>query len=151
MTIDQKYRPAPEHRRTGGRTAPATISVRTHFMYSEPQPGKAPDAPRHVFCYAASVTDGGEFTDRFEDYNTVASTVGRMVAAFGDDADLEIQVRRRQAGTIDSPHLTQVEADAADARELGRLVSWLRENCAQPRLAGENHVDWVLRLLGGAS
>jgi hypothetical protein len=36
MAIDQKYRPVPEHRRVRGRTAPATISVRTHFMYSEP-------------------------------------------------------------------------------------------------------------------
>lgn len=93
--IDEKYRPVPEQRRTSDRTEPAIIGIRTQFMYPEPHPDTPADKPRRIFCYASNVTHAGDFADDYVDYNDVWSTTQRMIRAFGDDADLEIVVRRR--------------------------------------------------------
>ena len=47
----------------------------------------------------------------------------------------------------ESPYPTQQEIDAEDAQELHRLTAWLRDNREDTRLAGENCVDWAIRLL----
>ena len=96
-----------------------------------------------------------EFTDHYPDYNTVQSVVGRMMATFGDDAELEIEVRRHveSAVSAESRHPTQAAMPAMvaeDASELHRLVTWLGENRPETRLAGENLVDWTIRLLNEA-
>ncbi|WP_102145608.1 hypothetical protein [Mycobacterium hubeiense] len=77
------------------RTEPAVITVRTDFLYSEPRPGERTDVAPHCFSYRSYVTDHGDFQDRNPDDNGVDSTVRRMIAAFGDDSDLEIIVRRK--------------------------------------------------------
>ncbi|MEN4449143.1 MAG: hypothetical protein EKK51_09840 [Mycolicibacterium sp.] len=104
MAEDTDYRrPAPEYRWHTDRTAPAVITVRTEFLYSEPLPHTPTDRPRHIFCYRSTVTDHSEFAATFADYNDTASTIGRMIRAFGDDADLEVIVRRKTPPPAPAP------------------------------------------------
>jgi len=96
MAEDTDYRrPSIENRWHSDRTAPAVITVRTEFLYAEPLPHTPAARPRHIFCYRSTVTDHSEFAATYADYNDTASTIGRMIRAFGDDADLEVIVRRK--------------------------------------------------------
>ncbi|GAS94820.1 MULTISPECIES: hypothetical protein [Mycolicibacterium] len=44
-------------------------------------------------CHS-DITDPGEFDARTPEYNRVGDVIQRMIAAFGDDADLEVVIRR---------------------------------------------------------
>lgn len=89
-----KYRPAPEHRWLKGRSKPGTITVRTRFLYSEPDPKVlVPQRQaRHAFARGGDVisTDWPSNSGHMQD---VASHIHRAVASFSDDAEVEISVR----------------------------------------------------------
>lgn len=68
------------------------MAIRTRFIYDTND--DQPDQPRRVARYHSELTDGGEFTSHAAQYNHVGDVLQRMVAAFGDDADLEVVVRR---------------------------------------------------------
>jgi hypothetical protein len=48
---------------------------------------------------------------------------------------------------LESPYPSQAQMDAEDREDYYRLIGWLRENREDTRLAGENGVDWAIRLL----
>ena len=85
-------RPQREDRVSHTRTAPAVISIRTRFIYDTN--GDKPGQPPRVVRYHSDLTDGGEFSSHAAQYNHVGDVFQRMLAAFGDDADLEVVVRR---------------------------------------------------------
>lgn len=82
-------RPPREDRLLNGRTEPAVIAIRTHFEYHTPS-----GQPTRVTRYHSDVTDCGEFDTCTTQYNHVGDVIQRMIAAFGDDADLEVVIRR---------------------------------------------------------
>lgn len=86
-------RPEPEHRFIYDRTAPAVISMRTEWNYVE---GGTQEDEYHAVTRGAKVTDYGEFPVINEWDSSACSTVNRMIESFGDDADLEIIVRRKK-------------------------------------------------------
>jgi hypothetical protein len=47
----------------------------------------------------------------------------------------------------ESPYPTQAQMDAEDREDLYRLIAWMRENREDTRLAGENCVDWAIRIM----
>lgn len=49
--------------------------------------------PKVARCHS-DITDPGEFDARTPEYNRVGDVIQRMIAAFGDDADLEVVIRR---------------------------------------------------------
>lgn len=74
------------------RTAPAVMAIRTRFVYDTN--GDQLGQPPRVDRYHSELTDGGEFISYAVQYNHVGDVFQRMIAAFGDDADLEVVVRR---------------------------------------------------------
>lgn len=98
-------RPPRENRALSDRSEPAVIAIRTHFSYHTASGG-----PPKVARYHSDITDCGEFGAHTPEYNHVGDVVQRMVAAFGDDADLEVVIRR--AATI-----TAVDDSAAQANQ----------------------------------
>jgi hypothetical protein len=42
---------------------------------------------------------------------------------------------------------TQTEMDAEDREDYYRIISWIRENRPDTRLAGEHPADWIIRVL----
>lgn len=104
MTDTEKFRPDVEHRWIEDRTEPATIAVRTRFLYSDPsERTKLPAGrTRWAFSRNAEVVDGGEWSTPYDHLNSLASHVHRMAEAFGDDAELVVTVRRRTPPAPDS-------------------------------------------------
>ena len=85
-------RPRREDRVSHTRTAPAVIAIRTRFAYDTN--GEKLGQPPRVVRYHSELTDGGVFSSHAAQYNHVGDVLLRMIAAFGDDADLEVVVRR---------------------------------------------------------
>lgn len=97
-------RPPREQRRFSDRSAPAVIMIRTHFAYDAPS-GRAPRVAR----YHSHITNCGEFGNGTTQYNHVGDVFQRMVAAFGDDADLEVVIRRAAPNTAETDPASQLE------------------------------------------
>lgn len=93
-------RPPRENRLLSDRSEPAVIAIRTHFAYHTPS-----RQPTRVARYHSDITDAGEFVTHTTQYNHVGDVIQRMIAAFGDDADLEVMIRRARPITAvnDSP------------------------------------------------
>ncbi|MEX7469041.1 hypothetical protein AB4Z39_04940 [Mycobacterium adipatum] len=89
MADAEEARPPREHRLLSDRSEPAVIAIRTHFVYHAPS-----GQPARVARYHSDITDSGEFGTRTTEYNHVGDVIQRMIAAFGDDADLEVVIRR---------------------------------------------------------
>lgn len=89
-------RPPRDHRQISSRSAPAVMTIRTRFAYDDTA---SPDRPRRVARYHSDITDCGEFGSHATEYENVGDVFMRMVAAFGDDADLEVVVRPLAGGT----------------------------------------------------
>lgn len=104
----EPHRPPAAARWTGTRTDPVRFGVRTCFLYSgctDTSQGTLPalrpsGAARHAFSRRGTVT-----------HSEVPATSGlgdspvdhywRAIAAFGDDADLVVEVRRSTSTTPD--------------------------------------------------
>lgn len=87
------HRPALEDRWVGGRTSPGVIRARTRFLYSEPSATAKPSGrSRWAFSRGAKLTQSDwDHTHRSDP--TVADAVADAIASFGDDADIEIEIR----------------------------------------------------------
>lgn len=84
----------PADRWIGGRTEPGVIRARTRFLYSEPSAGTKldPGRSRHAFSRGAQLVDSD--WPMPEDYRrSLASAIHDAIESFGDDADLEIEIR----------------------------------------------------------
>ena len=88
MPSSAAHRPACQPRR---RTSAATIQIRTQFGYADDPTGQ----PR-VCRYSTQITDAGEFASPAGEPTYLGDALLRMVAAFGDHADLDVVVRRRR-------------------------------------------------------
>lgn len=97
-------RPVPEDRAVSDRCDPAVIAIRTRFSYRATPTEEASNQRPRVSAYHSEITDIGEFASPAAEYNTVGDVIQRMLRAFGDDADLEVVVRRR---TTTVSHQTQ--------------------------------------------
>lgn len=93
-------RPRPGLRLTSERREPAVIGIRTCFHYHQPRDSACADEPARVARYHSEVTDFGEFASQPAGYRSVGDLVQRMVRAFGDDAELEVVVRRRRRRSV---------------------------------------------------
>lgn len=95
--MSQNRRPDAEHRWHCGRTEPAAIAVRTQWLYSDydERTKLPPGRTRWPFSRSATVVDFGEFEPRDDSRRDLHSALHDMIEVFGDDADLEIIVRRR--------------------------------------------------------
>lgn len=87
-------RPPRAQRLLSDRSVPAVITIRTHFDYTTP-PGRPPRVAR----FHSHITNSGEFGNQTTHYEHVGDVFQRMIAAFGDDADLEVVVQRT-SGTL---------------------------------------------------
>ena len=96
-THDDKYRPPVEQRTHRDRTEPVRIDVRTKWLYSEERPGE----PGCICCEGRHVFSTGGHVARsdvpapYSHMDAIADHVHRAIRQFGDDADLVIEVRRR--------------------------------------------------------
>lgn len=88
-------RPPQEDRLHSDRSEPAVIAIRTRFDYDHTaaQAGRPPRVTR----YHSQITNAGEFGSHAPQY--VGDVLTRMVASFGDDADLEVVIRRIVSST----------------------------------------------------
>ncbi|WP_159229579.1 hypothetical protein [Mycolicibacterium vanbaalenii] len=59
--------------------------------------------------YHSHITNCGEFGNDTTQYNHVGDVFQRMVAAFGDDADLEVVIRRAAPNTAETDPASQLE------------------------------------------
>jgi len=93
---DHAYRRPPVDERTHrDRTEPVQIKIRTEWHYSEPSPDTSPypGEIRHAYSRAGDIVES-PVTSRYEHLNSISDHVYRAIEAFGDDADLIIEVRR---------------------------------------------------------
>lgn len=97
MTEIVDARPTPSRRVISDRREPAVIAIRTCFHYHPPRDGDEAESTARVARYGSEVTDFGEFSSQPAGYRHVGDVFQRMVSVFGDDADLEIVVRRKKA------------------------------------------------------
>ena len=92
------YRPPVEERWIEGmRQEPAIIEVRTCWLYSEYDPKVIVPAgrTRHAFSRGGQVVASSIPQPSWSSH-TIADYVHDAISAFGDDADLEIIVRRKE-------------------------------------------------------
>lgn len=117
------WRPDPILRATSTRRTPAVVAIRTCYSYHRHQCGDCVGAAPQVAQYRSEVTDFGEFDVHSTDHRCVGDVFQRMVCAFGDDADLEVIVRRRDTTTPPSPETaaapTAGQERSTDRDELG--------------------------------
>lgn len=77
------------------RREPAVISIRTCFVYRTRRDSASPAGKAQVAGYHSEVTDFGEFATQPIGYRSVGDVVQRMIREFGDDAELEVVIRRK--------------------------------------------------------
>lgn len=97
---DEKNRPPASSRWTNDRSEPVRFELRTRFLYSGDttcsggtMPALVEGRARHAFGRGGEVTRSDVPTS-YKHMNHAAAHLGRAIAAFGDDADLVIEVRR---------------------------------------------------------
>lgn len=142
-TTDDYSRPAPEHRWIGGRTQAGIIRLRTRWLYSKPDPRtKLPQGrTRWPFSRGGKV-HGTDWPPHSQDDRqklaegdlNLHRAIWDAIESFGDDAELEIEVRlatdeakdqkRPWHNTFDNapsqlhrsraPHMPETVDDAAD-------------------------------------
>lgn len=84
-------RPPREQRLLSDRSTPAVITIRTQFAYNTHD---APSGrPPRVARYHSRITNCGEFNNQTTHDDHLGDVFHRMIAAFGDDTDLEVIVR----------------------------------------------------------
>lgn len=113
----EKHRPPVADRWIEGmRTAPGTISIRTRWLYSDPNPQTVlPEGrTRHPFSRGGDVT-ASDWPSSYEHMQGIADHVYRAVESFGDDHDVEIEVRLADARAEDNTELRQKARAAASA------------------------------------
>ncbi|QIV79607.1 hypothetical protein [Mycolicibacterium frederiksbergense] len=89
-------RPDPLLRATSERREPAVIAIRTCFSYHPfRDDATSLDGKARVAGYHSEVTHFGEFAAQPMGYRSVGDVIQRMVREFGDDAELEVVVRRK--------------------------------------------------------
>lgn len=86
MADSDDARPARENRLPSDRSERAVIPIRTRFAYRTPSGGRRK-------WPAVTATSPTAASSSHAHRNTTIG-VQRMVAAFGDDADLEVAIRR---------------------------------------------------------
>lgn len=91
--MSRRNRPDPSQRFIKDRTAPVRIQVRTEWNYSTDE-RYCPCCPGpHAFGRSGNVT-ASDVPSQYEHQQSPADHLERAISAFGDDADLIIEVRR---------------------------------------------------------
>lgn len=109
MTAENDYRPDPADRWLKDRTEPVRIGLRTEWLYSKPDrfPACACCPGRHAFSRGGHVVSS-DVPSAYTNQHDVVSHLWRAIAAFGDDADLVIEVRRAEVTTPPDEEPTEV-------------------------------------------
>lgn len=107
MADSDDVRPPRENRLLSDRFEPAVITIRTRFAYDGPD-ARSTRSPR-VDRYRSDITECGEFSSHTPQYDHVGDVFQRMVAAFGDDSDLEVVIRRADPNTAGTDPAVQVK------------------------------------------
>lgn len=102
MSETEDRRPDCHPYTTGARRELAVISIRTCFSYRMGCDGTAPEGRVQVAQYRSEVTDFGEFDTQPIGYRTVGDVFQRMIREFGDEAELEVVIRRRSEACGDT-------------------------------------------------
>lgn len=80
---------------TSGRREPAVISIRTCFSYRPRHDRGSPASEAQVAGCHSEVTDFGDFASQPIGYRSVGDVFQRMIREFGDDAELDVVIRRK--------------------------------------------------------
>lgn len=105
---DRRYqddRPPSDERWTNDRREPVRIEIRTTFRYSDSPPIRQPDGSlRAAHAYSrGGVVTGSDVPSSSKWQQAITDHLWRAIAAFGDDVDLVIEVRRKSSSLWEPP------------------------------------------------